>query len=526
MDNIEKIFYELQILNEVKEELTYNPSKNAKQIILEKLQINNYITEDIKNNSINFIIKNIEKENINLININKDKLYSLVQNIISDPYILNYLNDEINIDDKYSDNKKIAIKIIQIFKEYVKTIIQVENVDYNILAENYNNNVNNYLADIKVENKEYEDIKMNTSLILNNMNNIIQCKKIISEVKNKLSDKIQNLSNSQQLKYNEIINYYFYDINSSHFHLKRIESLINDLNQDISKNNYFNKNRCINEILENLYKNDESSLQNKIKLSNINTINNITITLQNIKNISNNYEDLNNKIDSITTVINKINMCNKFNEELNEYINLFEKNIEKNNKQARIQNNSYDLSISDNALSLEEMKKARDDSKSELMKLVIKMHEYKSSKTSLFNKKNKLNAINNLEIVIEEVKTKIENYNKEIKMLEVKTECNDKNEIEYKEIEKVELEIESFNNLINSLYNELQSYLNINITDKNKKDYISLENLDKHIILNTNLIKKYEEYLPYFNNKQNIVLFNSLYNQNNSNIINNKNNVI
>ena len=316
-DNISNIF--LEILNYIKNKISKNNIENY---------IINNINEFVKNSShliIDYFYEIINNENIfseqikilipqkNLFSLKfilENKYYELIKENFLNEFILNYnnnLNEKINVLIKKIENFKLerAIQIGTLGQGMTESSESSLIINYNKL----NNNINKILLN---NNDNLFSINLTDSL-KENINNIL------------LNDKLKN-------NINEIVNLFNKNINE-------IQNFINDnVNFNVDLNNFIeNVNKNINKI-------DNKNIKNEIEKEKENFINNLSNIFNNIENnIMNNeqkskFEDLNKnetlkKLDSIESIIEKINnkifnLSNIENEnKLNNKINLIEFDI-------------------------------------------------------------------------------------------------------------------------------------------------------------------------------------------------------
>ena len=301
---------------------------------------------------------------------------------------------------------------------------------------NINNNVNNNININKYNKDMYNDFNTDINDQINNQNlNFNNHYYIGGEIEGGKQDGIENINNMNNINNNELLNINNDFINNDNY--------LNEYNNELSPENqelFYNENRII----------DDNLLYNENNTENINTINsinqnqNFTLSkdtndyneLNDIKLINNNINNINNFNTNYNNFIDKINNINDL-ESLKIYIiNLGQKcnYLQKENKKLKMQNVSkinstngknpnYDIienSIRQGTILLDDVK-----SKNNNLNKKIKILENKNKKLNykLIEISQKLKRIQNDQKnpLLQKINKNINSNNNKLNMIEIQT---------------------------------------------------------------------------------------------------------
>ena len=318
-DMYDSINKEKNIQNKNGGNINNGQSKENKIKFSEITSINKVSDSEIKPINCDKEISTINKAFEQSIESKNDKNINIIGNNIYSNNLISSIN---NIENKAKDDK-----------------ININNIEKSINNQNNNNNrISNIIYTSNVVNNEIKNIPQKNNIDNNISNNSM--KKTNDLINNKITNNKNNNDNKIEQKINRLQNI---DNNSQTFNM---------LNTNININNNLEKNQSIkfNDITHKINKdnNNNSSINNSIKISTnnginnknniiININNNINDNIINIKKINNNQE---NKIKPIPIIHTKNNISfskKSDNENLDIFKGMEQKKI---NKNSEINNNN------------------------------------------------------------------------------------------------------------------------------------------------------------------------------------------
>ena len=221
---------------------------NSPKILCRKIGLNNEIKKNIKllNEEIS-AMKNNDKNNLNIVNLKSNKIKEL--NII-----INQLKVEISELKNYNDEKNNKIILLENDLIIAKKDIIVKNDKINNLNDKYFQLVSERNKNKQIINELNKSIN---KFEKEKQNEIINLRKVVEELKI-INNKINNENIILKKKSEE-----------QNKEIKKLESLINILNEQIKNNNNIKDNNNSNNFIEN---NINNSIENNNDLNSLDSI--------------------------------------------------------------------------------------------------------------------------------------------------------------------------------------------------------------------------------------------------------------